>query len=109
MKVFSWLWTDDKSGKFSDTTFRTWIAFLLFIGCTVYWVWFDSNGIQSQEEILVQTLMFFVLGQGTLFAAKRFNERKSNVITLNSKPSNFKTGEEIYDNEVDRILKERGF
>jgi len=92
MKFINWLWNDDKTGKFSDTTLRTWIAFFLFVGCTIYWVWFDHDGIQVNEEILVQTLMFFCIGQGTLFAAKRFNERKgvTNQIESSSPDENLR-------------------
>ena len=71
------LYTDDKTGKFSDTTLRTWIAFFVFIACVIYWVWFDKDGISEGEKILVESLMFFVLGQGGLYAFKRFNERKA--------------------------------
>ena len=96
MRFLKWLWTDDHSHEFSGTTLRTWIAFILAVVCIVYWVFFDKNGIKYEEEMLLQTLTFFYLGQGTLFAAKRFNEVRST---------------KSYDSRIDEVeknLRERG-
>jgi hypothetical protein len=79
IKLVSWLWTDGKSGKFSGTTFRTWLAFLLFLSSVIYWVWFDTDGISSQEEIIIEIMAILSLGQGGLYGMKRFTEGRPNV------------------------------
>lgn len=105
MKYIKWLWTDDKTGKFSNTTFRTWLTFLLLFACFIFWVFIDSDGISPREEILVEVMVWFCLGQGGLYGFKRFSERKMprSFLQEDSQPQTGQSPDEIEDN-----LRERG-
>lgn len=78
MKWFSWLWIDDSTGKFSDTTLRTWLMFFLFLICVIYLVFIDSQ-ILPEELSVLNLISLSALGQGGLYLGKRMNERKERV------------------------------
>lgn len=69
------IWRDDKTGKFSATTLKSWILFCLLIALCVYLVFIDdeiSNGDISVLEIVAMASF----GQGALYLGKRVNERR---------------------------------
>ncbi|WP_061216039.1 hypothetical protein [Leptospira santarosai] len=67
------LWQDDKTGQFSDTTLRTWIVFLVFLAACIYYI-FIIDKISEQQFSLIEMLAYFCLGQGALYLGKRVNE-----------------------------------
>ncbi|WP_061236278.1 hypothetical protein [Leptospira santarosai] len=67
------LWRDDKTGQFSDTTLRTWIVFLVFLAACIYYI-FIIDKISEQQFSLIEMLAYFCLGQGALYLGKRVNE-----------------------------------
>ncbi|WP_017863255.1 hypothetical protein [Leptospira santarosai] len=67
------LWRDDKTGQFSDTTLRTWIVFLVFLAACIYYI-FIIHKISEQQFSLIEMLAYFCLGQGALYLGKRVNE-----------------------------------
>ena len=75
MNWISWLWKDDKTEKFSDTTLRTWLLFWLFYSCVIYFVFIDSQ-ILPEELSILNLISISALGQGGLYLGKRMNERK---------------------------------
>lgn len=85
MKFINWLWTDDKTGKFSDTTLRTWLLFFLFFALTIYFVFMDTQ-ILPEELSLMNIIAIACLGQGGLYLGNRINERTSQRFPL---PDNF--------------------
>jgi hypothetical protein len=70
------LYTDDKTGKFSDTTLRTWIAFIVFIAYVIYLGFFDTE-IQSADIEILQLLSLSWLGMGALYLGKRTLNKES--------------------------------
>ncbi|EMJ63360.1 hypothetical protein [Leptospira sp. P2653] len=77
---------DDKTGKPSDTTFRTWIVFILTIS---YLIALSILSIVSPDSLrplhmdLIQWLIVFYSAAGSLYLGKRINEN------LNSKKKSF--------------------
>lgn len=78
MNWINWLWKDDSTGKFSDTTLRTWLMFFLFFACVIYLIFIDSQ-ILPEELSLMNIISLSALGQGGLYFGKRMNERKERV------------------------------
>ncbi|WP_016759390.1 hypothetical protein [Leptospira weilii] len=79
------LWLDDKSGKFSDTTLRAWVAFLVLlfylIGlCILSLMWPD--GLRPLQMDIVQWLIVFNATTGGLYLSKRINEQIANKQSL---------------------------
>ncbi|WP_061285945.1 hypothetical protein [Leptospira interrogans] len=76
------LYTDDRTGKRSNTTLRTWIVFILTIS---YLISLSVLSIISPDSLrplhmdLIQWLIVFYGAAGSLYLGKRINE------TLNSK------------------------
>ncbi|ULH29043.1 hypothetical protein [Leptospira weilii] len=76
------LFHDDRTGKPSDTTLRTWIVFFLTIG---YLISLSILSIVSPDSLrplhmdLIQWLIVFYGAAGSLYLGKRINEN------LNSK------------------------
>ncbi|EMO69752.1 hypothetical protein [Leptospira santarosai] len=76
------LYTDDRSGKRSDTTLRTWIVFVLAIG---YLTALSILSIVSPDSLrplhidLIQWFIIFYSAAGSFYLGKRINEN------LNSK------------------------
>lgn len=69
------LYKDDKSGKFSDTTLRTWILFFLFVGYAI--VIGIKSFFQPIDKIhftLLDTFAFTAFGQSGLYLGKRVSE-----------------------------------
>jgi hypothetical protein len=68
---------DDKSGKHSDTTFRTWIVFglvvLYFISIGIQSIFWSGNLHPLQFEILTYLLWFYGI-VGGFYLGKRVNE-----------------------------------
>ena len=64
------LYTDDRTGKFSDTTLRTWIAFIVFIVYVIHLGFFDTE-IQAADIEILQLLSVSWLGMGALYLGKR--------------------------------------
>jgi membrane protein DedA with SNARE-associated domain len=87
------LYTDDKTGKFSGTTLRTWILFFVFlvfallIGGDAVLIAF---GCISMEDIPSGVLSFFYslgafcLGGQVFYLGKRFNETRFDANVYNS-------------------------
>ncbi|AOP32560.1 hypothetical protein A0128_00910 [Leptospira tipperaryensis] len=80
------LWHDDRSGRRSDTTLRTWIVFFLVIFylmalCVLSIVSPDS--LRALHMDLIQWLIIFYGTVGSLYLGKRVNE------DLNSKSKVF--------------------
>lgn len=85
------LYTDDKTGKFSDTTLRTWIVFGLFILyalvlCAIHILVISgifatnvSAEILNSALSLFDVLGFAAFGGGFLYLSKRVNERKAGL------------------------------
>lgn len=82
------LWTDDHTGKFSDTTLRTWMLFLLaiifaialFVLFVLSFVGFlnDLSGEWADKLItLFNTIALAAFGNGALYLGKRVSERPS--------------------------------
>jgi len=90
------LYTDDKTGLFSDTTLRTWIVFTVFIVyalvlCGVHVLVFaDLLTTHVPDNILDSALALFdalgviVFGNGILYLGKRINERKGGIFQPNT-------------------------
>ncbi|WP_017852008.1 hypothetical protein ACO1KB_19170 [Leptospira interrogans serovar Szwajizak] len=76
------IFNDDRTGKPSDTTLRTWIVFILAIG---YLIALSILSIVSPDSLrplhmdLIQWLIVFYGAAGSLYLGKRINEN------LNSK------------------------
>jgi len=93
MMSFKFLYTDDKTGKFSGTTLRTWILFFVFlvvallIGGAAVLVAF---GCISMQDIPSGVVSFFVslgsfcLGGQVFYLGKRFNETRFDTNVFNS-------------------------
>ena len=90
------LYTDDKTGAFSDTTLRTWIVFGVFI---IYALMLCAAHIlviagvltaHVPDNILDSALALFdalgviVFGSGILYLGKRINERKAGLFPTTS-------------------------
>lgn len=85
------LYTDDKTGLFSDTTLRTWIVFAVFILyaivlCVVHILVIADilkthvpDNILDSALTLFDALGFIVFGSGILYLGKRINERKGSL------------------------------
>lgn len=69
-RAVSFLWLDDKTGKQSDTTLRTWILFFVFVAYTIYVAFIDSEITNTDIELL-QLLSIAFLGMGGLYLGKR--------------------------------------
>lgn len=67
------LWQDDKTKQFSDTTLRTWIVFFVFLSACIYYIFIIDN-LSEQKLTLVEILAYFAAGQGCLYLGKRVNE-----------------------------------
>ncbi|EMO80235.1 putative lipoprotein [Leptospira kirschneri str. 200801774] len=67
------LWQDDNTKQFSDTTLRTWIVFFLFLAACVYYIFFIDE-LSEQKLTLIEILAYFAIGQGCLYFGKRVNE-----------------------------------
>ena len=83
---FKFLYTDDKTGKFSGTTLRTWILFFVFlavallIGGAAVLVAFGSismKDIPSGVVSFFSSLGAFCLGGQVFYLGKRFMEHNS--------------------------------
>lgn len=70
IQAISFLWLDDKTGKQSDTTLRTWILFFVFVVYTIYVAFFDSEITNADIELL-QLLSIAFLGMSGLYLGKR--------------------------------------
>ncbi|KAK2620473.1 hypothetical protein CFV95_016405 [Leptospira interrogans] len=76
------LYTDDRTGKRSDTTLRTWIVFILTIS---YLIALSVLSIISPDSLrplhmdLIQWLIVFYGAAGSLYLGKRINENLSNT------------------------------
>ncbi len=100
------LYTDDKTGLFSDTTLRTWILFAVFIVYTLFLCVIHVLVIAGKlvtpvsPQILDSAISLFdalgvaVFGGGFLYFAKRVNERKAGLFNPDSEPEKGKTSEE---------------
>ncbi|MBM9577478.1 hypothetical protein JWG45_09970 [Leptospira sp. 201903070] len=71
------LWRDDRNGKRSDTTFRTWIVFILvilyLIALCVLSI-FSPDSLRPLHMDLIQWLVIFYGTAGSLYLGKRVNE-----------------------------------
>ncbi|EMP80036.1 hypothetical protein LEP1GSC162_0715 [Leptospira santarosai str. CBC1531] len=90
------LYTDDRTGKRSDTTLRTWIVFVLAIG---YLTALSILSIVSPDSLrplhidLIQWLIIFYSAAGSFYLGKRINDglnakatALNNLINFNDKP-----------------------
>ncbi|MGJ4785662.1 hypothetical protein ACQV5J_16225 [Leptospira interrogans] len=74
------LYTDDRTGKRSNTTLRTWIVFILTIS---YLIALSVLSIISPDSLrplhmdLIQWLIVFYGAAGSLYLGKRINENLS--------------------------------
>lgn len=102
------LYTDDKTGKFSDTTLRTWIAFIVFIVYVIYLGFIDTEILPADIEIL-QLLSVSWLGMGALYLGKRTLGRDSvqSQEDFSFPPSNSWQGSSTSENPEDN-LRQRG-
>lgn len=83
--MIRWIWTDDKTGKFSDTTLRTWLMFIVFglfaiiLALAISLQLFGKLSITliafDQALSLLETLGVFALGNSALYLGKRINEK----------------------------------
>ncbi|WP_061249273.1 hypothetical protein [Leptospira alstonii] len=71
------LFRDDRTEKFSDTTFRTWIVFFLvifyFIALCVLSIFFPDS-LRPLHMDIIQWLMVFYGTVGSFYLGKRINE-----------------------------------
>lgn len=82
LQWLKWFWTDDKTGKHSDTTLRTNVLYLIFyvvlVTCVVKTLFSDAPldvYIQSVIDLLTY-LSIAAGGQGLLYLGKRWTETK---------------------------------
>ncbi|TGK10962.1 hypothetical protein [Leptospira stimsonii] len=73
----NFLWQDDRSGRRSDTTLRTWIVFFLVIfyltALCVLSICFPDS-LRPLHMDLIQWLILFYSAVGSLYLGKRVNE-----------------------------------
>lgn len=77
------LWTDDKTHRFSDTTLRAWLLFFLFFFTALAMIIFElvSPGSISERAIVLLDVTVVAAGSGgALYLGKRVNER-NHVVT----------------------------
>lgn len=106
MRFINWIWTDDKTGKFSDTTFRTWILFFLFVSCVIYFVFIDIQ-ILPEELSLMNILAIAALGQGGLYLGKRINESSVKRTRIQAKDDLLEKIQSIAKNSGDLNTRSR--
>ena len=73
----SFLYKDDRTGRFSGTTLRTWLLFILFYTHAVLLVVTPLMGFGEFSEIsleLLHSLGIFSMGGGALYLGKRVQE-----------------------------------
>lgn len=99
------LFTDDKTGKWSDTTLRTWILFFLFLAVTIaigVGAVLIITGMVKTLDIPPGVISFFYglggfsLGGQAFYLAKRINEARFDEKIFNSLPQP-KTGKGTAD------------
>ncbi|MBE7439108.1 MAG: hypothetical protein HS115_11675 [Spirochaetales bacterium] len=74
-----WFYTDDRTGKFSGTTLRSWLLFLLCFSYALALAIGSFLGLEissAQLDLLGLLLMAFGAG-GMLYMGKRINESRS--------------------------------
>lgn len=80
LKYINWLWTDDKTGKHSDTTLRTWIVFLIaavyVIALCVQAILAPYMLVPLQFELIQWSLAFYGVASG-VYLGKRINESRA--------------------------------
>lgn len=80
MKLYRKLWTDDLTGRYSGTTLRTWMLFLIFFLfaltlAVLSLAWMAGLGVQKPDQdmlSLLYALGIFCLGGQSLYLGKRF-------------------------------------
>lgn len=92
------LYTDDKTGQYSDTTLRTWILYGIFILytlilCAAFVLAIAgvvtpnvSDNILDSAISLLEVLGVASFGGGFLYLSKRINERKAGLFDLTAPP-----------------------
>ncbi len=75
MAFLKFLYKDDKTGQFSGSTLRTWIAFLSFLFASLFLL-FVSFFIQIQDNQikLIEIIAWVATGTSGFYLGKRVNE-----------------------------------
>ena len=70
------LYTDDRTGRFSGTTLRTWLLFALFFAQALLLILGPFIGYAPGQAAmdLLSLLGMFAVGGGALYLGKRFSE-----------------------------------
>lgn len=87
------LWTDDKTHRFSDTTLRTWLLFFLFFFTALAMIILElakPGSVTERAIVLLDVTVIAAGGGGALYLGKRVNER--NATQANQQSNDTGTG-----------------